>query len=312
MRSAFEHRMHGLLWSRVRQGEIAGPASWEQRLAMLSLRDEARHRRLWETLVAARARLAERGLEVATLKGVAAEARWYGRLGERPCYDVDILLSPHCLGRADEAVAILEPGHPMLGRVSGSIDRGTLQFLELHSGDVRVDLHFDPLKMRIPCRQFALVWSRMTSVQGPDGAEVPAYDTELSLLYFLLHLNRDRFRYLLGFADVARILQSRSVDWEFFDRFVRGEGIEVPVYASLEAVCSTLGVLDTGPPPGLGWKLSVWRFLWRSHVRLRGSDSIGRYSWRGRYGIPLVARTRRGDLVSYLYRRLIGVCRKAG
>jgi hypothetical protein len=306
LRSAFEHRMHGLLWTRVQNGELSGPPDWEQRIAMLSLRDEARHLHLWETLQAVTETLSSIGAGVATLKGVAAEKRWYERIGERPCYDADVLLSPHDTEMADQVVEALEPGNKLVGRLREQIERGTLQFVELHAVDgTRVDLHFDALKMRIPCRQAELLWSRTVDVENPTGGAVRAYDTELSLLYFLLHMNRDRFRSLLGFADIARILRERAIDWHFIDSFAREEGIEVPVYASLDSVCSTLGIDNPAPAPEPGWRLWVWTVLWRHHVRLQGDASIDRYRNRGRYVLPLLASGRGFEAARLIARRAL-------
>ncbi len=303
LRSAIEHRMHGLLWSRVSRGELVGPIAWEQTLAMLSLRDEARHLRLWQTLGHVARELESIGVSVATFKGVAAESRWYDRVGERPCYDVDIVLDPASVDRADEAVAILEPGHQLLGSISECIRSEGLQFLELHVGGERVDLHFDPLKMRIECRQRLLAWERTVVVEGPGDVSVRAYDDELSLLYFLLHLNRDSFRYLLGFVDVARVLSRAAVDQVFFQRFIEREGIAEPVRSSLTVVCGTLGMTPPSPGPATGLRHAIWSLLWRPGVQVRGGGDLKRYWLRGQYLLPLLNEGRLFDAAGIVYRR---------
>jgi hypothetical protein len=301
--SAFEHRMHGLLWSHVSRGDLVGPSSWEHQLAMLSLRDEARHRRLWEVLGHVEQELASIGVRIATLKGVAAEARWYDRLGERPCYDVDILVDPSSLDRADEAVEMLEPDHELLGSITQCVRRGELQFLELHVDGERVDVHFDPLKMRIECRQKRLAWERMVVLEGPGGVSVRAYDTELSLLYFLLHLNRDSFRYLLGFVDVAHILSRAVIDQSFFHQFIEDEGIAEPTRSSLAAVCETLGLQPLPPSAQPGPRRSIWRLLWRPGVRIQGGGDLKRYWLRGQYLLPMLYEGRLSDTLHVVCRR---------
>ena len=59
-----------------------------------------------------------------------------------------------------------------------------------------------------------------------DGSTVRALDAETSLVFSLLHLNKDRFAKLLGFAEVVRIIDRGGIDWEFVDRFVAREGLE--------------------------------------------------------------------------------------
>ena len=92
--TALEHRMQGLLWSAVTRGEIDLPLETQRRLAVLNLRTQAHHRRLWMILEEVTALLAQHGIEVAVFKGVAAEACWYKRMGERPSRDLDLWLSP--------------------------------------------------------------------------------------------------------------------------------------------------------------------------------------------------------------------------
>lgn len=303
LRSAYEHRMHGILWDRVSRGEIAGPPSWEQRLAMLSLRDDARHRRLWRVIGHLVEVSGSLGARLATFKGVAAEARWYDRLGERPCYDVDVLLDPASLDRVDELVEALVGDHPGLGSLSECVRRGSLQYLELIVEGERVDLHFDPLKMGIPCRQRETVWARLVDVEGPEGVSVRSYDAETSLVYFLLHLNRDRFRYLLGLVDVHRLLERTSIDEEFFNRFVESEGIGGPVRQSLSAALGALDDERAGADRVRGVRTIIWHLLWGDRVRLLGDQSLGRYWWRSQFILPFLYQGRSIDAMQMLLTR---------
>lgn len=70
LKSAQEHRMTGLLWSRVLEGELTADPEWRETVAWQDVLIRARNRRLWETLAQVTANLGERGIEVAAIKGV--------------------------------------------------------------------------------------------------------------------------------------------------------------------------------------------------------------------------------------------------
>ena len=155
--TAIEHRMHGLLWSAVMRGDIDLPLDLERSLAALDLKTQAHHRRLWAALEQVTDVLGERGIEVATFKGVTAEARWYDRMGERPSRDVDLWLSPDQFDRLSETVSIVDPKHPLAGNLK---DRSVLA-LE-HSDTARfkgleIDIHTDPLGLG-PRPRYARDW----------------------------------------------------------------------------------------------------------------------------------------------------------
>src|SRR5439155_18771565 len=101
----------------------------------------ARRRRLWSALASVAEQVQSLGIEVATVKGVTAEARWYDRPGERPCSDLDLFVGPADVDRAAEIVAILQPDHPLRRDVGWLAREQRLQNVDLRVGDVAVDLH---------------------------------------------------------------------------------------------------------------------------------------------------------------------------
>jgi hypothetical protein len=245
------------------------------------------------------------GIQVASAKGVTAEARWYGRAGERPCFDVDLLLAPADIGRIGEIVREVAPDHPLRDTVQDLVDHGHLQSVDLLIDGVHFDLHVDLLKLEIlPLRQRELIWDRLVPLRLADGRTIRVVDPEISLIHFLVHLNKDRFAYLLGFADIARIYAKENIDSAFIDRFLRAEGIESSVYLALDTVMSTLGMAPVAHPPVRGLRSIVWRRLWPPAFRLRGD--IGRFSSRHRqFWLALMARGRSTEaLRGYLARLL--------
>jgi hypothetical protein len=299
---ASEHRMSGLLWSWVSRHEA--DTALKTRLAMNDLRIQAHLVRVWSVLEASVRQLDAVGIEVATIKGVTAESRWYARRGERPCSDVDLWLAPRQLDRAAEAVSILQPGHPWVPYLDGLTASGSVQSVTLRVDGLEVDLHFDLLKLGIRTRQSEELWDRTFEYSLQDGLHVRVLDDTSALLHFLVHLNKDRFQRLLGFADIPRVLTSDHIDWVALRRLARNEGIEVAVFRSLSVVLHELEL----PWPQQaaqqhGLRALVWNLLWRPSIRLRGRE--GRLRFRARqHWIALLAHGRMTEAVFWWVRNL--------
>jgi len=295
--------MTGLLWTRVEAGEMKGDEEWERTLAMLTLRDEARHRRLWEALENVTDKLARAGIQIAAFKGVTAEARWYDRIGERPCYDVDILVDPAAADRADDVVACLDPDHLLIGHFQELLRHGLLQAVELEVDDIDIDLHFDLFKLGIPSRAKRLVWERTQQLVTPSGRSIRVLDTETALAHRLVSVNKDRFRYLLAYAEIARLISSEP-DLGVVRRLAQVEGLEVIVGRSLASVLSTLGLPAEDIRQPKGWRTRAWDYLWRPKTRLLGQTSVVKYARRGYLLMPALAENRTGETVRWMVARL--------
>jgi Uncharacterised nucleotidyltransferase len=293
--SAIEHGMHGLLWSWV-EDEFP-TCSWRHALLDADLATRSWHRRLWSTLCAARARLAELGIEVATVKGVTTEARWYRRTGERPCWDVDLWVAPDARGRAREIVDALQPDHPLRSEIDELVRDGCLPAVTLDVDGASVDVHFDLFKLGFPLRQDTLLWERTQHYELPDGATIRVPDAELAVVHLLLHLNKDSFMRLLGFADVARILRDDELDWAFVERFVGTEGLDVLVPRALAAVTAELGLAGPSLATRPGPRAEVWRRVWPEPSMLRGK--AGNTRSRRQDWMPFLVRGRFADALRW-------------
>jgi hypothetical protein len=280
LRSAFAHGMAGLLLSEI---ERTDPPWRRIGLAVLTARQASVrlwHERLWATLASISAILDDASIDVAIAKGIAAEARWYARMGERPSNDLDLLLSPAHLDRIDDIVAAIEPSHPLCGKVRRFAQAGNLQSIDLEYQGVPIDLHWDILKLGIPSRNREAIWERTVPFRLPDGRSIRALDAECSYVHFLVHINKDRFRRLLGFVDVARIYQREELDHAAMQRLIRAEGIETSISASWDVVVRTLALdapneFRAGPVRSL-----IWHIAWRPSVRLRATESTIRFRHR--------------------------------
>jgi hypothetical protein len=294
--SALDHGMQGLLWSWAR-GRTDGGDQRRTRLAGYALVAQQRHARFWDTLARVAAVGREVGIEVATAKGVTAEARWYARAGERPCTDVDVLVAPSSLERVGTLLDALAPGHPLRGEIDALARTGVMQSVNVRVDGVPVDVHFDLFKLGIPTRQRDLVWTRCGVHPLPDGTTMRVPDAELSLIHLVLHLNKDSFPRLLGYADIARILEREHLDWDVIDRFVRTEGLDVVTYCSLAHVVRTLDLRTPSSVPR-GLRTRVWAMVWPDAVTLLGDSGTDRS--RRQDVIPFLARGRMIDTARWL------------
>jgi hypothetical protein len=294
--------MTGLLATWARAHPVDDPG-WREELEHADLAVRLWHERLWRILSWVVNELAGIGVEVAAIKGITCEARWYGRLGERPSGDLDILVAPHDRHRVADILSALDSGHPLRSQVDGLVRRRKLEALAVNVQGVSVDLHFDALQLGIPCRQAELLWARTIPLPLPDGGSVRVLDAETTLVELLLNLNRDRFRQLLAFVDIARILGSEHLDWRFIEHFLRAEGLERPALLSLRAVRDELGMDHADTYAFQDWRARLWSVLWPSSVRLQGQDREASFRHR-QHLLPALARHRMREGVQLWWRLL--------
>ena len=303
LRSADEHCMSSLLWSRVCAGEIEVPRDLGLILASRATLTRNRNLEMERTLGAVVTRLEERGITVATFKGVTAERRWYDRVGDRPCRDVDLLLAPKDLDRVDEVVDALEPTYPFRTGLRRRIEEGIQQGWTLSFDGVGIDVHAELPKLGVPSRTTELVWGRTVPFQLASGRTVLVLDPEAQLFSFLTHLIKDRIPVLLGFVDVARIVDRSELDWDAVADLARADGLEVPLRMTLDAVLAQLGL--PGPRGRRRMRRGAapaWRVLCRPGVMFQGRTM---YEHRPRRLLlmPLVISGRRWEVTRWLLRR---------
>lgn len=306
---AVEHRMHGLVMTAIEARPEAPAEALRRELALIDGQTWARHQFLATELAWVSSALTTRGIDHYLMKGLAVETRFYDRRGERPSADLDIvLLDRSSIG---DALAALRDGSGEADVVQRLADDGWIQSVDvtLPSGAV-VDLHLDPLKLGF-ATEFSSSMHHHLELLTVDGAVVKTLDPTASLVVALVHLNRNRFRYLLGFADIVRVLSKSQVDWVAFDQLVRADGLEVLVEGSVRAVRQALGpaAADFGgwsPQGSIGLTLrrAIWSFAWRPSTRLTGTAGRFRMGRRSQFLMPALCRGRAWWLVRWMGRRL--------
>lgn len=302
--SAIDHRMTGLLWSAIASRYVQLPPEHERALAERDVAVELHHERVWKAIGIIGTRLESRGVAVAVVKGVTAETRWYDRPAERPSRDIDVLVEPDARHRIADIIDALDPEQAHRAQLPELVREGVLQSVDLSFAGIAVDVHVDLLKVEIPTRHRDRIWSRTVQLAAPDGGRVRALDPEVSLVHFLLHANKDRFARLIAYADVARILRSGGLDWEFVEEFAAAEGLQVPVFCSLYAITDELGL--SAPPVARprGWRASAWHGLWPRPSRLHGTHGLMTRQHR-QFALPLLAEGRRLEAIRWLLRRRV-------
>jgi hypothetical protein len=315
LRSALAHGMSGLLLTEVERTDQPWRPLLLRLLRARQATVQAWHKQLWTGLGSIVALLNEVEIEVATAKGIAAEARWYSHLGERPCSDLDLLLSPRQIDRIDDVIAALEPSHPLCGKARRLAQRGFIESIDLRHQGVPIDLHWDILKLGVPSRNREAIWERTIRIELPNGASMRALDAETSYVHFLVHLNKDRFRRLLGFVDPVRIYEQEHLDSNAVDRLVKADGLRTCIDGAWNTVVSTLSLSLPGRKAAPGIRAIIWQLAWRSSVRLRAEeDSRMRFRHR-QYLIAMLspgrlveavklwirARFPPAELLSYMY-----------
>ena len=273
LQSVSEHRMTSAVLAAHQQETLPLTPATATTLGMWELAECRDHLRFWRTIAEVQDRLGPAGIDVAVLKGVATESRWYDGIGQRACTDVDLLLAPAALDRAAEVVELLDPARGARATIGRLAHQRRLQHVDLNVGTTQVDLHFDPLKIGLPTRQLDAVWDSSELLTTPQGT-IRVVQPEVELVLLLLHLNKDRFAYLGPFLDIRRIIERAELDWGRVQELVAGEGLGVPVWKSLATVDDVVELdLPAELPPRIrslrGW---TWDRLWGQRARLQGDE----------------------------------------
>jgi hypothetical protein len=299
VRSAFEHRVGGLLKTAVDLGATADAEAMRM-LDDADISAWARNRVVAEAMVEMTKVATDLGIDIAFIKGVTIEARWYGRLGERPTWDLDAVLAPWHRHRAPELVAALQPTHSMLPHLESILKKDRLQSIDLGYRSLPVDLHLDPLKFELAGSRYPeRIWEGLQTLDVEHGS-VRVFDPAASLFLAALSVNKDRFRHLIGHSDLVRIQSDPSMDLARCEALATGEGMVVPFGATLAAVRSDLGMTGRRAPV----TYRGWDALWGQSIRLLGKEAKVRFRYRQSL-IPLFDLRRWPEVISSWRRRLL-------
>lgn len=289
--------MAGLaLWAAT-NGDLVVGAAARQRLAAIKLAATVHGAKVASAAATTVAVLRAHGWDAALFKGIATERRWYPESGTRPAADADLLLDAAGAANVNGIIDTLAAGHVLSGRAQALVDHGFIQSVDFVIEDIWIDLHIDPIKIGIPLPGIEQLWERHDVLMF-DSTKIRALDAEASLLQAAIHLQKDRFSRLHGFADVARIAQEPDLDWAWIQGFAEEIGLSMHLNESLRVVSETLGI---DLPVATGKRSRVWRVIWGERTRLAGSVGMTRRV-RTHYWIPFTIPGRRWEALKWWMR----------
>src|SRR4051812_22161506 len=215
------HGLTPLLLKNIREAGATIPADVSRVTAQREAATVRQNLFLTAELLRVHALLKECGIQAVPLKGAVVASNIYGDLGLRPFSDIDLLLPPDQIAKAESAIKTL--GYePEFSIPAEHRERWMKQQCELtfrRSGTIRLELHWD-----IAHPHFALetgvdgFWPRLRTVRVGD-ATLPNLSPQDLLFTLIVHGTRHAWSRMMWLVDVAELLRtSPPIDWEEFLR----------------------------------------------------------------------------------------------
>jgi hypothetical protein len=185
---------------------LAGSARTTARLALARAGELVRLTRL----------MAAAGVPCISVKGPLLARAIYGDFGQRHAGDLDLLIAPESLARADAALRAAglrrsQPDFDLTPRQWREFQRLKHECEYFHdAAGVRVELEWQ--LAGLPHFDFAAEWPRAEPA-ALGGARVRRLRPELEFLYLFTHGAGHGWFRLFWLVDVARVLQRDDVDW---------------------------------------------------------------------------------------------------
>ena len=288
--AAIEHGADGLLADAVIAGQLDLSARWTAAITARGLELQRQRDEMAVATGEVAARLAHLGVESVVVKGAVTEHRWWPRPGSRPFDDVDLLLAPGAHDALPAVLAELRPGWRPPDELTRLVADGHVQSLTLADTElsgvdrpVDVDLHFDLLKLGVASPAPDRLWAGRSSVEIEGVGAVTVLDPDAAALHHLIHLNKDRFTHLRGFADIALALRSSTVDWDRVLDLARVEDVATIAGVTLRRVTDVLDLPPVDWPATSGVRSRIWHRLWPAGDVLSGdlgrASSTRRWFW---------------------------------
>ncbi|HKY48397.1 MAG TPA: nucleotidyltransferase family protein [Acidimicrobiia bacterium] len=299
VRSAEEHRLGGLLKTAMDQG-LAVESDAAIELNRVDALGWARNRMLLDACNEIAGTAAQLGIDLFVIKGIANEARWYSRLGERPAWDIDLVLAPWHRNRVGDLLAALQPRHSLLSDPA-ELQSARLQSIDLGFHSLPVDLHLDPLKLEVAAtRDAGILFENASSLLPATDQSVRVLGIEPSLVLAALHLNKDRFRYLLGYVDVVRILADSNLDLDRAVKIAEALGLGRSFRSTIAAAHVDL---ELSPPAEFELNDWMWNRTWPPSIRMLGTEGQDRFRYR-QFFLPLLEGGRWSEVLIASWHRL--------
>jgi Uncharacterised nucleotidyltransferase len=215
------------------------------------------------------------GVEIGVVKGVVNAERWFASdPAVRQCADVDLFLNPSDAAGAERLISALQPDHPLAGHAEALMRSGVLPDVPIDNGRVLVEIHANPMTLRLHPDRMIAGWQSTVPVTTRGGATVRALDPTMGLIHALINSAKDNHAFLLQVIEIGRAIGDPAVDWARFEQVCRDLRWDTVIGDSIDYVCSVLAVKR----PSITLKpdnasKQVLRRIAPAHDRLGGLDS---------------------------------------
>ena len=266
---AAHHGLAAILYTALRTHTNHPPAAPMQRMKRQYFHNALRSMRANELINDVASALAEQGIPVILLKGMALLHTLYDDPGLRPLTDVDLLVAERDVQRAATQLRRIGLEEVPTADVHRRGPLCHMHAVYCRSETLPVELHWRLFESYQPyVFDLAEVWTQARPLPALPG-NVLTMSAEHELLHLCVHLERHAVAYasllsradwfdllllpqgggrLLWLYDVAAYLRRRSLelDWDLFTRTARRWAIAGRVHAVLELCTRALGA---APPP---------------------------------------------------------------
>ena len=191
------------------------------------------------------------GVVSVAMKGLALAATVYRDAGCRPLGDLDLLVAPEDMARAEQALmrlgyAVL-PHYVQRSPHAALAERTYLRTIPPH---IQIDLHDAPWSRPAVNRPALSAWLRArTTTVATQAGPLRIFDGTGRLLHVALHaafqdMQRGR---LIRHYDLARLLATAAIDWPSLATIARNSRVAPAVDGALHAAAATwCGALPVG------------------------------------------------------------------
>jgi hypothetical protein len=176
-----------------------------------------------------------------------------------------------------------------------------LQSIDLGFHSLPVDLHLDPLKLEVAAtRKAEILFENSTSLVTNGDQAIRILGIEPSLVLAALHLNKDRFRYLLSYVDLVRITADSSLDIDRATRIAEVLGLARSFRSTIAAAHIDLRLKQ---PDSFGLNDWLWNRTWPQSIRMLGAEGHERFRYR-QFFLPLFEGGRWAEVLIASWHRL--------
>lgn len=238
---AFRHQLGPLLYDRLktRLPDQVVPTRVASDLKNTYLHSAAAALRRSHFLARALGALNAASVQTIVLKGAYLAENFYRNPALRPMCDVDILVRPEVLGKAD--VALSSVGFNALEfSLSPPDDVNEFHYVDKAS-NMMLEVHWALLPPGYPFTvDMDALWKR--AIPAPvAGVDVLALSSEDLVTHLALHTTIHRFEFgLRPLCDIAEVLSRASVDWDVLEEQTHKNGMSRAVNVPLSLATSLL------------------------------------------------------------------------